>query len=175
MVATGLGLTQDDSAAKIANGLHEHRERLLAIAYLSIVYAAMFLIYLCSLYNLLRGDTDRPRILASLVLVGGVLFVALHAVSDIGITGLLGAKLASNGSQHDQGVAYTLYLVTFAHGFWFRPEAATGGRRVDAAALPGIASARLGAVRVLALDDLRSSESASPADTRFTCASSSTC
>jgi hypothetical protein len=30
-----------------------------------------------------------------LVLVGGVLFVTLHAVSDIGITGLLGAKLAS--------------------------------------------------------------------------------
>jgi Domain of unknown function (DUF4386) len=114
VVATGLGLTQDDSAAKIASGLHEHRERLLAIAYLSAVYAAMFLIYLCSLYNLLRGGTDPPRILGSLVLVGGVLFVALHAVSDIGITGLLGAKLASFGSRHDQGVSYALYLMTFA-------------------------------------------------------------
>jgi hypothetical protein len=49
-----------------------------------------------------------------LVLVGGVLFIALHAVSDIGITGLLGAKLATFGAQHDQGVAYTLYLMTFA-------------------------------------------------------------
>ncbi len=48
-----------------------------------------------------------------LVLVGGALFVALHAVSGIGITGALGAKLASFGSQHDQGVAYTLYLMTF--------------------------------------------------------------
>ena len=40
--------------------------------------------------------------------------MALHAVSDIGITGLVGAKLASFGSQHDPGVAYTLYLMTFA-------------------------------------------------------------
>ena len=66
------------------------------------------------LFSLLRADTDRSRILRLLLLVGGVLFVALHAVSDIGITGLLGAKLASYGSQHDQGVAYTLYLMTFA-------------------------------------------------------------
>jgi hypothetical protein len=114
VVATGVGLTQDDSAAKIVSGLHEHRTRLLVIAYLSVVYAASFLIYLCSLYNLLRGDTDRPRILCSLVLVGGALFITMHAVSDIGITGLLGAKLASFGSQHDPGIPYTLYLVTFA-------------------------------------------------------------
>ena len=31
-----------------------------------------------------------------------------------GIFGLLGAKLASFGSQHDQGVSYTLYLMTYA-------------------------------------------------------------
>ncbi|MGZ3290503.1 MAG: hypothetical protein ACXU87_20965 [Xanthobacteraceae bacterium] len=61
----------------------------------------------------LRGDTDRRRFLGSLVLVGGALFVDLHAASDIGITGMLGAKLASFGSQHDQGVAYALYLMTF--------------------------------------------------------------
>ena len=114
VVALGVGLTQDDSAAKIASGLHEHRDRLLVIAYLSVVYATAFLIYLCSLYTLLRGDPDRPRILGSLVLVGGALFIALHAVSDIGITGLLGAKLASFSDQHDQGLAYTLYLVTYA-------------------------------------------------------------
>jgi hypothetical protein len=35
-------------------------------------------------------------------------------VSDIGITGLLGAKLATFGYRHDQGVVYTLYLVTYA-------------------------------------------------------------
>ena len=34
-------------------------------------------------------------------------------VSDIGITGLPGAKLASFGSQHDQRMACTLYLMTF--------------------------------------------------------------
>jgi hypothetical protein len=58
------------------------------IAYLSVVYATAFLIYLCGLYSVLRGDTDRERILGALVLTGGVLFVTLHAVSDIGITGL---------------------------------------------------------------------------------------
>jgi hypothetical protein len=114
VVSLGVGVNQDDSAAKIANALHDHRGRLLVIAYLSVVYAVMFLIYLSRLHDLLHGDTERPRFLGSLVLAGGVLFVALHAVSDIGITGLLGAKLASYGSQHDQGVAYTLYLMTFA-------------------------------------------------------------
>jgi hypothetical protein len=114
VVATGPGLTQNDSATKIATGLHEHRTRLLVIAYLSAVYAVAFVIYLCSLYNALRRDAAPARILGYLVLVGGVLFVALHAVSDIGITGLLGAKLASFGYQHDQGLGYALYLVTYA-------------------------------------------------------------
>ena len=109
----GGGLSQNASAAKIANTLHDHRGRLLVIACLSVVYAAMFLIYLAKLYDLLRRDTDRSRFLGSLVLAGGTLFIALHAVSDIGIFGLLGAKLASFGSQHDQGVSYTLYLMTY--------------------------------------------------------------
>ena len=100
-------------AAKIANTPHDHRGPLLVIACLSVVYAAMFLIYLAKLYDLLRRDTDRSRFLGSLVLAGGTLFIALHAVSDIGIFGLLGAKLASFGSQHDQGVSYTLYLMTY--------------------------------------------------------------
>jgi len=110
----GGGASQNDSAAKIANALYDHRGRLLVIACLSVVYAAMFLIYLAKLDDLLRRDTDRSRFLGSLVLVGGALFIALHAVSDIGIFGLLGAKLASFGSQHDQGVSYTLYLMTYA-------------------------------------------------------------
>ncbi len=110
----GGGLSQNGSAAKIATALYDHRGRLLVVTYLSVVYAAMFLIYLSKLHDLLRRDTDRPRFLGSLVLVGGALFVALHAVSDIGIFGLLGAKLASFGFQHDQGVSYTLYLMTYA-------------------------------------------------------------
>ncbi|HEY6379558.1 MAG TPA: DUF4386 family protein [Candidatus Dormibacteraeota bacterium] len=113
VVAIGVGVNQDDSAAKIANALDEHHQRLLVIACLSVVYAAMFPIYLSRLYNLLRADTDRGRVLSPLVLIGGVLFVALHAVSDVGITGLVGSKLASFGSQHDQGMTYALYLMTF--------------------------------------------------------------
>jgi hypothetical protein len=114
VVALGVNLTQNDSAAKIANGLHAHETRLTVIACLSIVYAVTFVIYLSALHNLLRGDSDRTRALGSLVLVGGVLFVTLHAVSDIGITGLVAAKLASYGARHDPGLSYTLYLTTFA-------------------------------------------------------------
>ena len=113
-IAAGIPINQDDSAAKIATELDDHRERLLVIAYLSVVYAVMFVIYLCRLHDLLRGAAGRVRMLHSWVLVGGVLLVALHGVSDIGITGLLGAKLASYGAQHDHGVSYTLYLMTFA-------------------------------------------------------------
>ena len=110
----GGGASQNASAAKIANALYDHRGRLLVIACLSVVYAAVFLIYLAKLHDLLRRDTDRPRFLGSLVLTGGALFIALHAVSDIGITGLVGAKIASFGYRHDPGVAYTLYLMTYA-------------------------------------------------------------
>jgi len=113
VVSIGVGVNQNDSAAKIANAMYDHRQRLLVITYLSVVYAATFLIYLCKLHDLLRQDTDRTRFLGSLVLIGGTLFLALHAVSDIGITGSLGAKLASFGSQHDHGIAYALYLLTF--------------------------------------------------------------
>ena len=113
VISAGVGVNQNDSAAKIANALADHRETLLMVAYLSVVYAAMFPIYLSRLHDLLRGDDDRRRFLGSLVLAGGALFVALHAVSDIGITGAFGAKLALFASQHDPGVAYSLYLVTF--------------------------------------------------------------
>ena len=87
---------------------------MLIAAYLSVVYAVAFVIYLCRLHDLLREAADRPRILHSLVLVGGVLLVALHGVSDVGIYGLLGGKIATYAAQHDQGVSYTLYLLTFA-------------------------------------------------------------
>ena len=48
------------------------------------------------------------------MLVGGVLFVTLHSVSDIGIYALLGGKVAKYSAQHDPGLSYTLYLLTFA-------------------------------------------------------------
>jgi hypothetical protein len=112
VISTGVGLTHQDSAAKIASHLHDHRERLLLVAYLSVIYAVAFVVYLWKLYRLLaEGDT---RGLSILVLVGGVLFVTLHAVSDIGITGLLGAKVASYGDLHDRGTPFTLYYMTFA-------------------------------------------------------------
>jgi hypothetical protein len=113
-VAIGIPINQNDSAAKIANALHEHRTRLLLIAWLSVVYAVMFVIYLSKLDDLLRASAGGARFLGSLVLIGGTLFVTLHAVSDIGITGLVGAKLASYGARHDPGLSYALYLLTFA-------------------------------------------------------------
>src|SRR5580765_1188864 len=113
-VSAGVPLNQNDSATKIANGLYEHRQRLLVVACLSIVYAVAFLLYLWKLYAVVRGDPQRPQTLAALAPVGGVLFVTRHAVSDIGITGMLGAKVAEYGAHHDPGISYTLYLSTFA-------------------------------------------------------------
>ena len=62
----------------------------------------------------LHTDAEGSRALGTLLLVGGVLFVALHAVSDIGIYGVLDGKLAAFGAQHDHSVSYTLYLMTYA-------------------------------------------------------------
>jgi len=73
-----------------------------------------FVVYLSRLHELLREHTDRSRFLLTWVLVGGVLFVSLHGVSDIGITGLVGAKVAAYGAAHDHGDSYSLYLLTFA-------------------------------------------------------------
>ncbi|HXD70279.1 MAG TPA: hypothetical protein VN615_10495 [Gaiellales bacterium] len=114
VVATGIGLTHQESAATIARGLHAHEQRMIAIACISIVYAVAFVVYLWKLYLLLRGDPARPNDLGILVLVGGVLFVTLHAVSDIGITGMLGARVASYSAAHDQGLSFSLYYLTYA-------------------------------------------------------------
>jgi hypothetical protein len=81
------------AGGEIASGLHVHRERLLVIAYLSVVYAATLLIYLCDLYDRLREDTNRARILGSLVLVG-----VLHAVSDHVRTGQRRGRLRESVS-----------------------------------------------------------------------------
>jgi hypothetical protein len=114
VISTGLPINQDDSAAKIADALRDHRKTILVAGYLSTVYAVAFVIYLAKLHELLRAVAQRPRFLHTLVLIGGVLLVTLHGVSDIGIYGLLGGKLATYGAQHDQGLSYTLYLLTFA-------------------------------------------------------------
>jgi hypothetical protein len=113
-VAVGIGLTHQESAAAIATGLDAHQQRMIAIACISIVYAVAFVVYLWKLYCLLRGDPARPNDLSILVLVGGVLFVTLHAVSDVGITGMLGARVASYSAAHDQGLSFSLYYLTYA-------------------------------------------------------------
>ena len=114
-VGLAVGINQNDSAAKIATELADHRTRLVVVEGLCVVYAALFPIYLWKLYDrLLRTDADGSRALGALLLVGGVLFVALHAVSDVGIYGVLDGKLASFGAQHDHSVSYTLYLLTYA-------------------------------------------------------------
>jgi hypothetical protein len=113
IIATGIGLTHEETPASVAGALDEHRTRLLLISYFSIIYATAFVVYLWKLYEHLRGDSGRPEPLSVLVLIGGILFVTLHAVSDIGLTGLLGSKLSINGAQLDQGIAYTLYFTTY--------------------------------------------------------------
>lgn len=114
VISVGVKANQNDSAAKIAGELADHHRRLVLVACFSILYALGFAIYLARLHALLRGDSRLPRFLGTWVLIGGVLFLTLHAVSDVGITGMLGAKVATYSAQHDQGVGYTLYLLTFA-------------------------------------------------------------
>jgi hypothetical protein len=114
VISVAVHANQDDSASKIATELHDHRSRLVVIACISIVYAVAFVVYLTRLQELLRDAAPASRVLHWWVLTGGVLFVTLHGVSDIGITGMLGAKVASYAAQHDIGLSYTLYLLTFA-------------------------------------------------------------
>ena len=114
VIAVGIPAGPDDSAAKIAAALAAHDGRLVAIACFSTVYAVAFVLWLWKLHELLRGDPACPAPVAPLILIGGVLFVAAHEDSDIGITGMMGAKLASYSAQRDPGLSYTLYLTTFA-------------------------------------------------------------
>src|SRR5690242_8177288 len=79
VIAVGIPLNQDDSAATIARELHAHERRQIAIACLSAIYAAAFVIYLARLHELLRPHLRRAPELGTLLLVGGVLFVTLHA------------------------------------------------------------------------------------------------
>jgi Domain of unknown function (DUF4386) len=113
-ISAGLPINQDDSATKIAGELQDHRHAVLVAAYLSTMYAVAFVIYLAKLHDLLRRVSPSPGILHYLVLIGGVLLVALHGVSDIGIYGLLGGKIATYAAHQDQSLSYTLYLMTFA-------------------------------------------------------------
>jgi hypothetical protein len=101
IVSVGIKANQNDSAAKIARELQLHHQRSVVIACISVLYALGFVIYLARLDELLRGLPNRPPGLVSLV-------------SDIGITGMLGAKVAAYSAQHDPGLSYTLYLLTFA-------------------------------------------------------------
>jgi type IV secretory pathway component VirB8 len=53
VISTGIPLNQDDSAAKIASELEKHRDLVLVAAYLSVVYAVAFVIYLWKLQGAL--------------------------------------------------------------------------------------------------------------------------
>lgn len=113
-ISAGLPINQNDSATKIARQLADHRHTVLVAAYLSVVYAVAFVIYLAKLHGLLRRVSTPEGALHSLVLIGGVLLVAFHGVSDIGIYGLLGGKIATYAAHNEHGLSYTLYLTTYA-------------------------------------------------------------
>jgi hypothetical protein len=114
VISVGFKLSQDDSAAKIAHSLDDRHTRLILVFSVSVLYAVGFVIWLTRLDDLLRRASNERRFFASWVLIGGVLFVALHSVSDIGIYALLAGKVARYAAQHDNGLAYTLYLLTYA-------------------------------------------------------------
>jgi hypothetical protein len=113
-VSASIPINQDDSATKIARELDQHSTLVLIAALVSIVYAAAFPIYLWRLADALTTPGGGSASLAALVVAGGTAFVALHAVSDVAIYGLLGSKLASYGAHNDPGISYTLYLTSYA-------------------------------------------------------------
>ena len=114
VVTSGIPVNQNDSAAKIAAQLSQHSDRLVAVACVCVVYAAAFLTYAWKLFCYLREGSQGRQSVAMLVLVGAVLMVACHALSDVAITGLLGGKVASYAAKDDPGLSYMLYLLTFA-------------------------------------------------------------
>lgn len=114
VLSLGFKVSQDDSAAKIANSLDDHHKRLILVFCLCILYVVGFVVYLTRLDDLLRRASTDRRFFASWVLIGGVLFVTLHGLSDVGIYGLLAGKVAAYSAQHEHGLSYTLYLLTFA-------------------------------------------------------------
>lgn len=114
IISLGVKVSQNDSATKIANALADHHKRFIVVVCFCILYAVGFVIYLTRLRELLRRASNDRRFFGSWVLIGGVLFVTLHSVSDIGIYGILGAKVATYSAHADPGLAYTLYLLTFA-------------------------------------------------------------
>ena len=114
VVSAIIPVNQNDSAAKIARELDAHRGVAVTVACVSMVYAVAFLVYLWRLHGVFQQREAPGTRLSTFVLVGGVLFLTLHAVSDIGITGMLGGKVAAYSARHDPGLSYTLYLTTFA-------------------------------------------------------------
>lgn len=113
-ISATIPVNQNDSAAKIARELDAHRGVMIAVACISMGYAVAFLIYLWRLHQALWQREDTDTRLSTLVLVGGVLFITLHAVSDVGITGMMGGKIAAYSAHNDQGLSYALYQTTFA-------------------------------------------------------------
>ena len=115
VVSATIPVNQNDSAAKIARELNAHSGVTVAVACISAVYAVGFLVYLWRLHDMFRQrEAPGAARLSTFVLVGGVLFLTLHAVSDIGIIGMLGGKVAAYSARHDPGLSYSLYLTTFA-------------------------------------------------------------
>jgi len=114
VISLGFKISQDDPAAKIASSLDDHHNRLILVFCLCVLYVVGFVIYLTRLDDLLREASHERRFFASWVLIGGVAFVTLHGVSDVGIYGLLAGKVAAYSAQQEHGLSYTLYLLTFA-------------------------------------------------------------
>jgi hypothetical protein len=58
---TGANVSQNDSAAKIANLLADHHKHMLLAACLSVICATAFPVYLSKLHRLLRDPADPAR------------------------------------------------------------------------------------------------------------------
>jgi hypothetical protein len=113
VISVGFKVDQNDSAAKIATSLDVHHTRVVVVFCISILYIVGFVFWLTRLDDLLRRASGDRRFYASWVLISGVLFVTLYGTSDVGIVGVLATKVGSYSAQHEPGVSYMLYLLTF--------------------------------------------------------------
>jgi hypothetical protein len=115
LVATSLNVSADQDPITVFVELNSHGHRLLMIASLSIVYVCLFMVYLGGLWAWMRRSAGDSSVAGVLVVLAGGLGLLLHAVPDIGLTGLYASKLMIAGrSDVGAGIVYAVYVMGYA-------------------------------------------------------------
>lgn len=84
----GVGALPSDAPPTVWGAVVRHPHRFLAGAYDGLAYTVLFLVYLSTLWCVLRTGV-RDAVLSTLLLTGGVGGILLHALSDSALGGVL--------------------------------------------------------------------------------------